>query len=1227
MNKLHNIIQWNCNGVKHYYVDLKHIMTESSPFCICLQETHLKPGEEFHLRGYHCCTKNVQPDHRARGGVAIYTKNNIPVRQLQLTTNLQAVAIHLDFPFKLVICNLYLPDFNWSKNDVQNLIRQLPTPFLMLGDFNAHNPLWGSNHKDIRGRILDEILNELDLVLLNTGEMTYFNARSNSFSAIDLTFCSPQVSDRLLWSTIRDYLPSDHIPIKIEISEAFIAAFSTKKWKLEAADWLKFKDDLPLIEYSEDVNTCANLITSAILQAAENSVPTSNGICHKPRVPWWNDDVATAIRDKKRALYRFKRHPSDANKIEFKRARAIARRTILVSKNQSWQKYVSSISTSTPTSEVWQKVRAIRGKKFPQVSPVLDVNGYITSEPQEVVEALADHFREVSSTSNYDLSFLRYKNANEVPLDFNEPETSFYNKPFLMKELDIVLEEARNSAPGDDSIPYEMIRQLPKSYKELLLRLFNKIWLDGTYPDQWKRAIIVPLLKEGKDPKLPSSYRPLSLTCCLGKIIEKMVSHRLIWYLENKSLLSESQMGFRKHRSTIDNLVHLETVIQNGFAERNHTVVIFFDLEKAFDMVWRYGILKTLYKWGLRGNLPLFITSFLDNRSFRVKLASTISESRMLQNGIPQGSTLSVVLFAIAINNLLTDLSPNVGRMLYVDDLAVYYTAENLDDLEVTLQTAIDTLCNSNSSNGFRFSPTKTHCVHFCRLRREHRHPELHLYDQTLEFKSQTKFLGVILDQKLYWGPHIQYITNKCKKNLNLLKCLANTRWGADREMLLRIYVTLVLSRIDYACIVYGSARKSRLKPLDSIHCSGLRLALGAFRTSPLSSLCCESGIPPLKYRRQQFLVSYGATIWAQPTHPNYKFLFDEELRNTYQARPTITRPVGVRLNEIMETMEEYFPPVYKIGPCEVPPWILITANIILKYDSNSREETNRQLLASNFYTALNPFEEYHKLYTDGSKLDQGVGCSFFDESQTYSWSLPNSASIYTAELYAIWQALRYTEMNTWNDTIICSDSLSALQGLSNINTDDPLIQNILALIHWLGTLGKRIALIWTPSHVGIRGNEIADRAAKEAAAEITINNIVIRHNDTKIYLKEKVITQWQNEWNNQIAKLKEIKPKVSKWERAPSLQRREQVVLARLRIGHTNLTNIYLLTGNQQPICQVCNAVVTVKHIILECQDYEQHRRRLKIPDQLHLCLGQTTEGVKKTMNFLRATNLFLKI
>ena len=155
--------------------------------------------------------------------------------------------------------------------------------------------------------------------------------------------------------------------------------------------------------------------------------------------------------------------------------------------------------------------------------------------------------------------------------------------------------------------------------------------------------------------------------------MEKMVNTRLVWILEKNNILSPTQCGFRKLHSTTDVLIRLESSICESFASKQHHVTIFFDLEKAYDTTWRHGILKTIHQVGLRGELPLFIKAFLAHRLFQVKVGNTLSEKKCQQEGVPQGSVLSVTLFALSINGVSSVIPRDVLHTLFVDDLSISF--------------------------------------------------------------------------------------------------------------------------------------------------------------------------------------------------------------------------------------------------------------------------------------------------------------------------------------------------------------------------------------------------------------------------------------------------------------------------------------------------------------------------------------------------------------------------
>ena len=222
-----------------------------------------------------------------------------------------------------------------------------------------------------------------------------------------------------------------------------------------------------------------------------------------------------------------------------------------------------------------------------------------------------------------------------------------------MTELRQLLQRANDSATGLDQVHYQLLTQLPNSALSVLLKVYNHVWESGCFPPSWHEAVVIPIPKPGKDHSDPGNFRPIALTSCLCKTMERMINARLMWSLESQGLLSEKQCSFRKNHSTLDLLIRFETFIRNAFIKNTHVLTIFFDLEKAYDTRWKHGILADLWDLGFRGHLPRFIQSFLSEHSFRVRVGSTLSELHEQEMGVLQGSILYLALFRIKINNIV----------------------------------------------------------------------------------------------------------------------------------------------------------------------------------------------------------------------------------------------------------------------------------------------------------------------------------------------------------------------------------------------------------------------------------------------------------------------------------------------------------------------------------------------------------------------------------------------
>ena len=198
-------------------------------------------------------------------------------------------------------------------------------------------------------------------------------------------------------------------------------------------------------------------------------------------------------------------------------------------------------------------------------------------------------------------------------------------------------------------------------------------------------------------------------------------------------------------------------------------------------------------------------------------------------------------------------------------------------------------------------SKSKTRYVHFSQLRKMHNDPLIKLEDTEIPVVNEYKFLGVIFDRKLSFISHIKYLKTKTTCSQQLLRVVAHTKWGADRQSLVKLYRALVRSQLDYAIFIYRSAQKSYLKKLDPIHYKGLRLVLGAFRTSPVVSLYTEAHEAPLKLRFEKLALQYYTKLKSCPSNPAYDCIFNCKYKQQYEQKEKTIKPFGLQIEPMLQ--------------------------------------------------------------------------------------------------------------------------------------------------------------------------------------------------------------------------------------------------------------------------------------------------------------------------------------
>ena len=265
------------------------------------------------------------------------------------------------------------------------------------------------------------------------------------------------------------------------------------------------------------------------------------------------------------------------------------------------------------------------------------------------------------------------------------------------------------------------------------------------------------------------------------------------------------------------------------------------------------------------------------------------------------------------------------------------------------MQLCVNSVQKWVSQNGFKFRTSRTVCIHFHQQYGFFPDPNILLGKTPIKVVKQTKFLGLIFNIKLTLKNHIQYLKTSYQKALDILRVVGHTDWGADRIVPLRLYRSLVRSRLDYGCVVYGSACRSVLKQLDPIHHQGLRIALGAFRTSPAQSLYVETHEPSLTTRRLKLSLSYVFKLKPLPENPAYSCVFELQPENIklFEESESNVPPLGIRILPHLEKSKLNLNLVDDGPSLDIVPWKLSLPAVRLDLAHFKKVQQTRKYISS----------------------------------------------------------------------------------------------------------------------------------------------------------------------------------------------------------------------------------------------------------------------------------------
>ena len=539
-------------------------------------------------------------------------------------------------------------------------------------------------------------------------------------------------------------------------------------------------------ETAQGIEGLTQLITENIKVAAEKSFKqTGTELNMKYNKEWWSTECSQAVARRRRARKMMERHPSGLNIRSYKDASAEARRIIGEQKKRSFKKFCSTLTATTPISQVWNKIKRFQNKSKSFTSVPLIQGNNIVATSVDKADIFRQYFENKFKRQRDICTEQQKQGIEQAKLQINDE----YNVPFTKQELEAAVNTLKYTAPGYDNILNQFIRNLNENYFNLLLEVINTSWEEGELPKIWKAALIMPILKPDKMATSVESYRPISLLPCIAKLMEKLVCTRLYWILEKEEAFSKNQSGYRKRVSILEQIAVLEKCIKEAYLERKICLTVFVDLEGAFDSINHTMLLHKLVRGGVRGKMLRWLASFMRERTFEIYYNGETSTKGQIYTGVPQGSILSPVLF----NAYLSDIPvmANTIQTEYADDLALSVKGENMAEAIQKMQASLNILYAYTHQNGLKISYSKTKAMIFTNKR--YAKIPLYINNNKIGYVDEFKYLGMTLDSPhLTWRKHIDRLKEKSNNRINTMKAVSHHQWGADRTILCMMYRALV---------------------------------------------------------------------------------------------------------------------------------------------------------------------------------------------------------------------------------------------------------------------------------------------------------------------------------------------------------------------------------------------------------------------------------------------------
>uniref|UniRef100_A0A669B1C7 Reverse transcriptase domain-containing protein n=1 Tax=Oreochromis niloticus TaxID=8128 RepID=A0A669B1C7_ORENI len=832
----------------------------SRPFSvIAITETWFNVDKviDFCLNGYDL--KYMNRLNKAGGGVAIYVHNSIKYNvvttmSMAIDGILECLTIEIMNEKKrnVIISCIYrtpsssIDTFNeWIEKMFASVNQKL---LFICGDFNIDllNPT--------RLKAIDDFTDTMYSLSLYPTITKPSRITSHSATIIDNIFTNVmdfQINSGLLVCDITDHLTVftlcdcnlKKIDTKITIAKRTIneEAIHAFNFDLAQQDWSSVYDE-------SDVDKAYDNFLDIFTMLNNKHCPVNEHKTKKKKIksPWLTKGIINACKKKNNLYKQFIKVKTKEVEQRYKAYRNKLTDIIRTSKQLYYRR------------RLYENKNNIKGT-WVVLNNLIKQGSSGTSYPEYFFDANGENHNMSNIVDGFNKFFINVgpELAADIPCQKNENISNIKSNPFSLflsatneqEVINITLKCKSKSSMDYHDINMSVVKQVILNIASPLTYVCNLSFQSGCFPKKMKIAKVIPLYKSN-DKHSFTNYRPISLLPQFSKILEKLFNSRLEKFLEKNQIINVGQYGFRTQRTT--SMAIIEAVeITNALDKNKYAVGIFVDLKKAFDTINHSILLDKLERYAIRGKAGNWLKSYLTGREQYVSIGHYHSEKLGITCGVPKGSVLGPKLFNVYINDIF-DVSQVLKLILFADDTNIFFSSNDYTDLVMTVNRELKLIKKWMDINKLSLNINKTKAMFFGNLKYNIDLPII-IEGVPIDNVSENKFLGVVIDNKISWKPHVRHIKTKISRSLAVLN---KVKPYLDKDALRTLYCTLVLPYFTYCVEVWGNTYKNTTNPLVTVQKRALRIIHKAGYLDHTHKLFLQAKL--LKF---QDLVNYNTSI------------------------------------------------------------------------------------------------------------------------------------------------------------------------------------------------------------------------------------------------------------------------------------------------------------------------------------------------------------------------------